>query len=259
MTFMGWTRWRRAAFGILSAGLICLTGCTARSEQPAGKAVVILVDRSLSAGADRELYARAMDRVQQDLQPGDRIIGAWITESSAEDFRDYLDSELPAPFPPMGALDIASKYKRDKEQWDVQMAESLAHVRRGIATLMEQPSRSGKSKIFESLRVVGQILASERRPRKIVILLSDMVEDSETADFEHARLDKAFVEKMVAQQRENGTLPNLQGVTVFAAGVRGSPVDRAAAIEQFWRGYFEAAGANVGPGAISRALPSFGN
>lgn len=255
---MEWVKWRRGASAILCGAMVCLTGCSTGTAPKTGKTVVVLVDRSASTGADRNLYARALDRVLGGLQPGDRIIGAWITESSAGDFRDYLDEELPAPFPSMQIWDVASKYKEGKKKWEEDIEQSRNRIREGMEHLMQQPSASAKTKIFESLRVVGQILASELRAKKILLLLSDMVEDSETANFEGGRLDKAFVGKEIGRQRQMGILPDLRGVEVFVAGVRGEPVDRAAAIEQFWRAYFAETGAVVGPGAISRALPSFG-
>jgi hypothetical protein len=234
-------------------------GSSCRQEQSVGhKAVVVLVDRSASTGADRDLYRRGIARILESLRSGDRIVGGWITGASAADFREYLDEELPPPLPPIGVLDTASKYKARKESWERKTEEQKTKIREDLERLLDKPSAAARTEIFESLRIVGQLLAPEPRPTKLLVLMCDMVEDSALANFETMRLDDAFIEKEIARQQEQRILPALRGVRVYVVGARGEPLERAAMMEQFLRQYFAAAGAEVTPGAYSRALPSFG-
>ena len=88
--------------------------------------------------------------------------------------------------------------------------------------------------------------------------MCDMVEDSAIANFETARLDDGFIDNEIARQKEQRILPSLGGVRVYVVGARGEPLHRAALTEQFWRRYFAETGAQLAPGAYSRALPNIG-
>jgi hypothetical protein len=107
------------------------------------------------------------------------------------------------------------------------------------------------------MKVSGEILGSEKRPTKVLVLLSDMIEDSDMGNFERLQLDDSLTRREIERQRKAGLLPDLRGVRVYVVGANAVPMDRAAAIERFWRSYFSTCGATLGPGAYSRALPSF--
>jgi hypothetical protein len=234
-------------------------GCSHVEPGNSGKLIVILVDRSQSTKSDRELYAKACERVLSGMQPGDRLVAGYITDRSAADFDKYLDEELPPPLPSMKITDIPSQYKKKKSQWDRESETRREEIRRRIADLLAWQSSAARTKIFESLRVASQLIASERRPNKQLILLSDMVEDSEIANFEKARLDEAFVQREISRQQAAGMLPNLRGVRVYVAGAHADSLERGAAIEKFWLAYFAAAGAVLDPGWYSRTIPRLGD
>jgi hypothetical protein len=219
---------------------------------------MVLVDRSQSTAGDRELYAQACERILSWLQPGDRIVAAYISDRSARDFRAHVDEELPAPLGPMRIWDVPIRYRERRAQWERHTLARRQDVQRKLMGLLSRESTAARTNIFESLRVAGQILASERRRRKLLVLLSDMIEDSEVVNFQRVTLNDAFIQKEIQRQKAKGILPDLQGVTVFVAGAEAEPLERAAAIEKFWREYFAAAGAVIEPGGYSRTLPKFG-
>ena len=84
-----------------------------------------------------------------------------------------------------------------------------------------------------------------------------MVEESDLADFAHTHPDDAFIRKEISRQQKAGIMPDLRGVNIFVAGAQAPTLHRAAAIERFWKQYFEATGAVMDPGGYSRALPKF--
>ncbi len=237
--------------------LAWMTGCARPRPPDAGKAVVVFVDRSQSTQADRELYAQACERILSLIQPGDRIIAGWITDRSVDDFRSHVDEELPPRLPPKTITDIELQYKKRQDAWERDVQARREDVRHKLHELLSWESTASRTKIIESLRVAGQILGSERRPRKLLILLSDMIEESDLANFTHARLDDTFIRKEISRQQKAGILPDLHGVRVFVAGADAATLERAAAIERFWKQYFEATGAVMDPGGYSRALPKF--
>lgn len=235
----------------------CAVACESRQPDDTAKAVILFLDRSASTEADRSLYAQACERIFSALQPGDRIVAGWITESTAADFRSYIDEELPAQIPPMGIADVQLQYKKKQQVWEHDYQSRREVIRRKLEDLSSWNSTSARTKIFESVRVAAQVFASEQRPTKFLILVSDMIEDSDVANFERARLDDSFIVGEIARQRDAGILPDLSGVRVFAAGASAETMQRAAAVERFWREYFASTGASMGPGDYSRALPEF--
>jgi hypothetical protein len=235
-----------------------LAGCAPREPAQTGKLILVLVDRSQSTGPDRELYAQASERILSSLRPGDRLVAGYITDRSAADFRTHLDEELPPALPAMKITDVPSQYRESQAQWERDSQARREGIQRKLRDLLAWESSAVRTKIFESLRVAGQILGSERRPNKHLILLSDMIEDSEIANFEQLRLDEAFIRKEIARQQGAGILPALRGVKVYVAGAQAESLERSAAIEKFWREYFAAAGAIIEAGGYSRALPKLG-
>ena len=251
---------RTLALGAGALAIFTLTSCNwfrSRQLTETTKTVVVLVDRSASTGRDRALYQRAAKAVIEGLKPGDRLIASPITEASANDFRDYLDASLPAPLAPLRLWDVPQKYAAEKQAWEEQYKTKMNQIRQATDKLLEAPSGSPKTRIFESLRITAQILASEHRPVKVVVVLSDMLEDSNEADFEAMQLSDAAIAKELARQQQQQIVPDLRGVRVFVAGASGEPLERAAALERFWRRYFQEAGALIDPGGYSRAVPNF--
>jgi hypothetical protein len=240
---------------VLAAALAVTVACNRQQAGRPPKAVVLLVDRSASTLADRELYRKAAEKLQGTLGPGDRFVAGWITARSGEDLRSYLDESLPSAPPPMGVLDIPSRYKGKRQAWERDYAERIANIRAQVSQFLDAPSAAQRTHIFESLRVVAQLLAGEQRPRKLVVFLCDMVEDSDVANFEKDRLDDAVIANLIGRHQSAGILPALSGIRVFVAGARAQPLQQAAAIERFWKQYFAATGAVLA--AYSRALPAF--
>lgn len=251
---------RKASWLLIALAILVSASCNffqGQGSKANSTAIIVLIDRSASTDQDRALYKRAVDDVLNKLKPGDRLVAAWITESSASDFRNYLDESLPPPLPPMRIWDVPAKYNRTKQAWEQQDKTETEKMRDGMARLLSFPSASPETGIFESLRIAGQIFASEPRPHKVLIVLSDMVEDSREAHFDKMRLDDTAIAKEIALQQREHVMPNLRGVHVYVAGALGEPMQRSADVERFWKRYFHQAGAQLDPGDYSRAVPNF--
>lgn len=240
---------------VVGAGLL-LMACLERQPAQTGKLVVMLVDRSQSTKEDRDLQHQACERILANLRAGDRLLAAYITDQSAADFRHALDEELPPPFPSMKLWDIESQYRKRKAEWERGFAERQREVKQKMEAFLNWESSARWTRIFETLRAAGQLTSLDRRPNKQLILFSDMIEESEVANFARFRPDEAFTRKEIERQRRAGILPDLRGVKVYVAGAHADTLERWAAIEKFWREYFAASGAELV--AYSRALPPLG-
>ncbi len=214
---------------------------------------VVLLDRSESAKADASIHEEAVKRLVGAVRPGDRFVMASITGTSGNDFRVSMDVALPDAALPQGLTDDPVEYRRRKAAIDEGVSAAMNRIAAEAAAFTRQEAKAQKSAIFESILVAAPLMLSDRRHR-VLVLLSDMLEDSNGNAFERTPPSDASTQREIARQQRLHTLPDLKGVTVCVAGATASPPERAAAVERFWRSYFEAAGAVVPPGAYARTL-----
>jgi hypothetical protein len=219
--------------------------------------MVLLVDKSISVENDQSLYRTEAMKVVATLSEGDRFIIAPITASSGNDFRRMREFVLPASVGELGWMDEPLAFKRKKEAQQKEVQETSRSLHAAVDELLSTPSFAGKTAIFESLRTIAPLFAGETKRRKVLILLSDMVEDSDIADFEGRVLTPNFDQKELTRQRNAGILPDLRNISIYVGGTLASPPDRAAALERFWIAYFIATGAILKPGGYARVLNQF--
>jgi len=81
--------------------------------------------------------------------------------------------------------------------------------------------------------------------------MSDMLEDSEHYQFERLKLTAHEAE------RRAGRLADLHGVRAYVIGALAPSDDKVIEVESFWRGYFEACGADFRKENYGAALVRF--
>jgi len=191
--------------------------------------------------------------ILSSLKEGDRFVVGAITEESSRDFVKYIDQVLPPPLPAETIWDNQLDYKRKSANQKQTIEQLIAELRQKVDSLLAEPSNATRSAIFETLTIADQIFASEKR-KKVLVLLSDMLEESQQANFARAVIDDAFIDQQIQAQRKAGILPNLRGAHIYVAGARARTPEHAAAVQHFWEHYFEATGASLDRGHYSRVL-----
>ena len=180
-----WPTWVGAY--LLVGGM--LFGCGGSSEpaqeniEPAGKLVVVLLDRSGSVRNDRAIYERALTTIVAKVNDGDRFIMGSITSASGTDFGSSIDYTLPPALGDQGWLDEPVKYKREFEARQKELGEIRDNLERDISAFLDEKRDAARTTIFESLRVVEPLFHAEQR-KKVLVILSDMLEDSGVANFD---------------------------------------------------------------------------
>lgn len=91
----------------------------------------------------------------------------------------------------------------------------------------------------------------------MLIILSDMLEDSEEYNFERLRVTDEFTRRVIEDKRRRGQLPNLGGATVYVAGASARSASKAHEVQRFWIEYFKAANARLLPQNYGPALVNF--
>lgn len=251
---------REALAALLTVVLAGVIACTPPADQEgtatAPILTILLVDRSRSVSEDAPLYDKALGLILESTRFGDRLVAGWITERSGADFRSYLDHSFPEPLTePSFWQRNEILYKRKLRQQQQELERQRQLVRQQLQALLEQGDASSETHIIESLWVCQQLFHSETRRRKRLIILSDMLEESEIANFARDRLSKRQITELLEKLQGDGLVPDLTGVEVYVAGAVAHPLELAESVQQFWLAYFQRAGAHLAAGAYSRAIP----
>ena len=225
--------------------VICPAGCRQADSPPSAKSVIILMDASESTAKERTraAYAEAMDTILATLKPGDALCAGWISDRSAGELTLPVFAEIP-----VGAPARNNKLYRDAAARKAEKAACLAidDARARVRAELQRAHRDvNDTHIMTSLVLAERALKKLARPRAIVVLLSDMLEDSDRLDFDEISLTAGERSKIIEAERAAGRLPALAGARIYVVGANSSDDDRILAVRAFWMEYFRAAGAEL--------------
>ncbi|HLN62054.1 MAG TPA: hypothetical protein VK464_10935 [Symbiobacteriaceae bacterium] len=231
---------------VRSLAALCLlavtAGCGSGSAKP-GPLVVVLVDATSSGGTSKAGYQQDFDKVLQAVPGGTHLVVLPV-DADASVNRPAVDRTLPRYDPltldPHGGNERTYKQERDR---------MVADTKQAVAELLGRPpsGRAGTA-ILESMTRAGRLFAAEPGVDHYLVVLSDMVEQSER-DF--TALQEQDVQHIVDGLRTESRIPDLHakvfvsGITTGGDGAYRMPDGQLRTIEHFWTAYFKAAGATV--------------
>lgn len=231
--------------------------------------VLILFDNSEST-APRNLrtstvedrrpdYLRAAREIVSSAGPGVTIQAGRITGQSLRITNLPVNVTLPAFNPafdnPNIFKDRLLKAKRDA-------ITQIGHA-------INDEERTSQTCILDSLILAEQIFQGSTHSRKVLVIMSDMNEDCGALDFDAnprpgtrglpRNQDQST--RLLAELRQNQKIPNLK-VEVFVYGATGGQKEddtseRFILIRNWWKSYFQAAGADVKDYGVFLAPPAF--
>lgn len=235
----------RYVIALVCASLFCVVSCGHPEGAPESKSVVVLMDASLSTASThaRDTYAQALETIMATLKPGDAFYAGWITDRSAGELSLPVKLEIPNP-PPHAKNGV---YKRAERKKLESATCALVEAARASLAVELQKSHLGvnDTHIMTSLTLAERVFSKLDRPRNILVLLSDMLEDSDKLDFDEDNLDAAARAKIILAERAAGRLPVLTGAHVYVVGATAKSDDRILAVRDFWIEYFAATGAQL--------------
>jgi hypothetical protein len=228
---------------IVAATLAGLVSCQEAQDKPA-KIVVVFVDVSASVrefSVHHDSWAKVLNR----LGAGDRIILGRITGETFTNFRPVVDETLPKyNWLTDNKLRYEKKIKESKQKLTTALDDALAS------------SRSQKTDILNSLTLAEKILHDDKRQR-VLVIISDMLEDGEFYNFERVRVDQQFTRKVIEDKHRKGEMPDLKAAKVYVAGASAPSANKALEIQRFWVEYFKAANAHLPPQNYGPTLINF--
>lgn len=207
---------------VVIAAITLQVGC-GFFEKP-GKLIVVFVDLSASV-RDVRPYREDWQRILRGLQPGDRVIVGVITDKTYTEFRPIVDQEIPR----------FNWFKDNSLTYQARVDAIRTQLSGGIDPLFST-KRTSRTAILDSFDLAAKIFHSDSR-QPILVILSDMLEDSEVAGFERHPASVRLARQLVGQRKAHHSLPDLGGAEVYVAGASASTSSAAHEIERFWVEY----------------------
>jgi hypothetical protein len=213
-------------------------------KQP--RVMAVFVDMSGSTNqARRTLYRNAFEKIYQNLQQGDRIIVGTITGRSYIDFKPVVDAEIPKQ-----SLWV------NRISYEQNMAKTKKDIQTEVEKLLSRRRGTPNTEIINSLNIADKIFHNEKR-QKILIILSDMVQDSKEYNFERVKVTNQYTSQIIKKRRQQNLIPKLDSVKVYVAGASAPDPKKFRSIEKFWNRYFVACGADFSLHRYGHSLLEF--
>jgi len=229
-----------------------LPGIAASSR---GTAVIIFLDFSGSIKSnERALFKREIEtQIIPSLSAGDRLLIAPIHDKTLTEFRPLVQAVLPAKREFSGWLDNVLKYNRQVKEVEAQVLERKNKIKAEVADVLGRRYASPYTDIFSSLLIAQKLFHDEAR-RKVLVLMSDMIEDTPQYNFEKIAWSPSTVEKLLVELGAKELIPKLSGVCVYVSGASAKSAALAEDIARFWEAYFRRTGADMHPSRYAHVL-----
>lgn len=225
------------------------------SEAHPATSVVVFVDFSASiqsparAGQRREIETQILPF----LAAGDRVMIASIHDKTLTGFRPLAEATLP-PLPQFnGFVDNTIKHAQQVKDAERRIADARLQLKSDVAQTFAKPVASQYTDIFSSLAMAAKYFDGDAR-QKVLVLMSDMIEDNPPYKFDTMRWRAGDSEKLVAELAAKRLVPNLSGVCIYVSGASASNPTLAGHIGRFWQSYFALARADFDPARYSHVL-----
>ncbi|HEU4882922.1 MAG TPA: hypothetical protein VFT45_11765 [Longimicrobium sp.] len=238
----------RPAIGIALSILAASGGCQDEGSRTAGDSdssakhtavadsgtqFVVAVDLSTSLTAtERASHEALLHALVAELNYGDRLV---LLKTHAAGIRDTSTARMVTMPTPRGTHPL----QREKDE--LELARQTADLY--VTSLFKTPPING-SDLFATMHSAGERAREATGGRKVLVVLSDMLQCTTAVCMEQAGglPDSAWI----AGQKQQGLVPQLDGVCVSIVGVDATTA-QGVSVREFWRHYFQTAGAEFNP------------
>jgi hypothetical protein len=135
--------------------------------------------------------------------------------------------------------------------WRTQSKGMRERITRTVRKMVTDPKqRSSKTSIMDSLELAQRVFATYPNERRVLVIFSDMVEESSYYDFTKENLTGSRIQAIIAAEKKEQRLPRLAGTHVYVIGAAAGfysrmPAEAVRNIQNFWLAYFKVCGANL--------------
>ena len=225
------------------------------AEVHAPTSVVVFLDFSASIhGPARSAYRRDLETsILPFLAAGDRIMIAPIHDKTLTGFRPLAEAALPLMPQFNGFVDNTLKHAKHTRETEQVIATTRQQLKADVAQTFAKPVASQYTDIFSSLAVAEKYFHGDTR-RKVLVLMSDMIEDNPPYKFDAMRWRPGERDKLLAEVAAKRLIPDLSDVCIYVSGASAPSPALAGEIGRFWQEYFARAGADFDPARYAHVL-----
>lgn len=218
----------------------------AKKKEP--KLVYVLFDLSGSAKDQRDQYFQWFKKILVSIGPGDRIVVEAIQTRSAVKARYPVNEVIPEYSP---WKDNPLVYKKKK-------IELIKQIEQTVNSFIKSTPGSKTTEIMSALLPAQQLFnAFPDYKRKILVIMSDMVEESPLYNFIKDPPGPKGAKWIIEREKKGGRLPDLTGVKIYVAGAGGTSSRTMVRLKRFWTAYFTECGAVISDATYGSGLPRF--
>ncbi|MCT8166722.1 MULTISPECIES: hypothetical protein [unclassified Pseudomonas] len=221
-----------------------------------GRELTVIVDQTIPM--PESIQKAAWAQINRFLGPGDKLrLYSFSAFVPGQYMQLRFAGELSTPLAGKVRDDVGMQSLRT---FDKCLAQQQAFMQKKfgqvfVQTLREATEDIPRSEIFHSLRDIGQDLATRPADERVVLLLSDMLENSDFGSF-YANNRIRDLDPQVELKRvgDRQLFADLQGARVYVAGAglvtkdvkhayrSGKTMEQ---LQYFWRGYFAGSNASL--------------
>jgi len=242
---------------LIMGGVLLATGYPSSSLATThpGMDLIIFVDFSGSIRKeDKKSFEQDLTkRIIPSLSAGDRILVAPITEKTLTDFRPLIEVDFPPKPAFNGFMQNTMIYNRQVKEVDAEVVKLKEELRGQVADMFKQYFASPRTDIFNAIVLAKKLFSGEGKA-KVLVLMSDMVEDSQPYNFYRLQWGPDTIEKLLGELDAHGLIPDLSGVCLYVSGASADTAEMAHRVGNFWATYFQRAKANMDASRYAHVL-----
>lgn len=225
------------------------------SSAPNATSVLVFIDFSGSIqSTSRAAYRRELERdILPTLAPGDRIVIAAIHDKTLTAFRPLTEATLPTTPEFNGWTKNVLKHQRHVKDTEKEVVRAREELNADVKDIFSRPYASPYTDIFSSLFIAQKIFDGDPR-KKVLILMSDMIEDYPPYKFDGMKWKLDTTTRVLDELQAKRQIPDLTGVCVYVSGASAPNPQLARNIAGFWHDYFRRARADFDPSRYAHVL-----
>ncbi len=263
---------RLAGFQIAFLSIVMTASC---AREP--RFTVVMVDTSLTV-RNFDPYKKAYDKVVNALAPGDRLVMVLVKgrvlnapqpknalvkinrghakASISGPYRNELRDETELLQIVDEELHVCNKITEALLECEEKIDQAKKVLSGALDQALGMP-RSDHTALLATVDEVAKYFKTAPQSERVLIFLSDMLEDSPQARFELKDPTKEFTKHYIAGRRNENNLPDLKGARVFVAGAEAKSEKKRNSVMDFWVNYLSIAGAKIDTSNYSYQLIGF--
>src|SRR5438132_11623757 len=226
--------WRVLTLSLLL--LLVAAGCGENSVHSRVTTVLFDLSGSTSPQAIRQQYLKDFSKILNQTASGG-VIAADIIDDNPLAHSTFPINESFDRYEPM------NEHKLDYERRVHQKRDAVI---KQADTIVRKPAGRPGSSVIDSMQLAERVFATFEGDHKLLVIFSDMIEQSRRYDFTGENLTAARIGQIIAKEQSAGRLPELQDVEVCVVGAGaatsgGVPAEKLLSITEFWPQSFKAA------------------